>query len=167
MVMNKTLKLLAGLLFISAMAGCIAEDYDVGVPTAILHIDAHILSRDVQLTEANVSWDSSSGKVEESIDDIEGYASSQDEIEIFPGQDVTLRFEENEENGGDIWTDPTITANLWKNGEKTEIDLDEDREFLLPTEEGNYILEATFKDDENTAQYVANIAIKDDTDTSS
>ncbi|MBA2176093.1 hypothetical protein H0266_14445 [Halobacillus locisalis] len=161
------MRLCAGLLLIWTLAGCIGEDYDVGVPKAILHIDAHILSRDVPLTEANVSWDSSSGKVEETIDDIEEYASTQDEIEIFPGQDVTLRFEENEENGGDIWTDPTIKANLWTNGEKTEIDLDEDREFLLPTEEGNYILEATFKDDENTAQYVANIVIADDTDTSS
>ncbi|RWZ60633.1 hypothetical protein EQV77_04885 [Halobacillus fulvus] len=160
--MSKTLKLLAGLLLISALAGCIAEDYDVGVPTAHLHIDAHILSQTVQLTEANVSWDSSSGDVDEKIEDLEQYGLSQDEIKIFPGQDASLDFKENKENGGDIWTNPTITAALWKNGEETKLDLNEQREFQFPTEEGNYILEATFKDERNVAQYVGNVVIDDD-----
>lgn len=166
MVMNKTLKLFAGLFFISVLAGCFGEDYDVGVPTAHLNIDAHVLSQSVQLTEANISWYSSNGKVEETIDDIEEYGQSRDEIKVFPGQDASLDFKENKENGGDIWTDPTITAVLWKNGEKIKLDLNQHREFRFPTEEGNYILEATFKNESNAAQYVGNIVINDDTHTS-
>ncbi|GEN52332.1 hypothetical protein [Halobacillus faecis] len=166
MVMNKTQKLFAGLLFLSVLAGCIGEDYDVGVPTAHLNIDAHVLSQSVQLTEANISWYSSSGEVEEKIDDIEEYGQSQGEIKVFPGQDASLDFKENKENGGDLWTDPTITAVLWNNGEKIKLDLNEYKEFRFPTEEGNYILEATFEDERNKAQYVGNIMIIDDTQTS-
>ncbi|SFF64361.1 hypothetical protein SAMN05216353_10439 [Halobacillus alkaliphilus] len=161
--MRKSLKLILGMFFFFALIGCIAEDYDVGVPTAHLYIDAHYLSQSVQLTEANISWSSSNGKVEETFDDIEEYGRSQGEIKVFPGQDASLEFKENKENGGDIWSAPTITAVLWKNGEKIKIDMNEYREFRFPTEEGNYILEATFKDESNTAQYVGNIVINDDT----
>ncbi|MYL71798.1 hypothetical protein GLW00_13105 [Halobacillus litoralis] len=164
--MKKTLILFAGLFLISVVAGCFGEDYDVGVPTAHLHIDAHVLSQSVQLTEANIHWYSSSGKVEDTIEDIEEYAQSQDEIKIFPGQDASLDFKENKENGGDIWSAPTISAVLWKNGEKTEIEMNEQREFQFPTKEGNYVFEASFKDGSNAAQYVGNIVIKDDTQTS-
>ncbi|MBN9653200.1 hypothetical protein J0K78_02900 [Halobacillus sp. GSS1] len=158
--------LFAGLFLISVLAGCIGEDYDVGVPTAHLNIDAHVLSKSVQLPEANINWYSSSGKVEETIEDIEEYVQSQDEIKVFPGQDASLDFKENKENGGDIWSAPTIAAVLWKNGEKIKIEMNEQREFQFPTEEGKYIFEASFKDGSNAAQYVGNIVIKDDTQTS-
>ncbi|MDN7227327.1 hypothetical protein QWY15_08495 [Planococcus sp. N064] len=48
--MKLYLKLLIGLLFTSALTGCIGEDYDVGVPTAHLYND----TGDMQLTEANI-----------------------------------------------------------------------------------------------------------------
>lgn len=146
-----------GVLFIFLLTGCIGEDYDVGVPAAHLHARSKI--NPTQLTEANVSWSSSSGEVDETIDNIEEFGLAQEEIRVAPTQKASLEFKENEENGGDIWTDPTITASLWKNGKQTTINLKDNREIHFPTVEGNYVLEVNFIDSANKAQYIGNIII--------
>lgn len=158
--MNKLLKLFVAMLFIFALTGCIGEDYDVGVPTAHLQLEIGLQNQQTQLTEANISWSSSSGDVEETIDNIEEFGLSQDEIRVSPNQEASLEFKENEENGGDIWTEPTITATLWKNGEQIDIELNDYREFQFPINEGNYVLEVKFIDSEDSAQYVGNIVIE-------
>ena len=158
--MNKFLKLFVGMFFIFALIGCIGEDYDVGVPTAHLQSKIGLQDQQTQLTEANISWSSSSGDVEEKIDNIEEFGLSQDEIRVSPNQEASLEFEENEENGGDIWTDPTITAALWKDGEQINIELNDDRVFQFPTNEGNYVLEVKFINSADNAQYLGNIVIE-------
>ncbi len=145
---------------IAVLTGCFGEDYDVGVPTAHLHLEIGLQNQQTQLTEANISWSSSSGDVEEKIDNIEEFGLSQKEIRVSPNQEASLEFKENEENGGDIWTDPTITATLWKNGEQIDIEFNEYREFQFPVNEGNYVLEVKFIDSEDSAQYVGNIVIE-------
>ncbi|MFD1021011.1 hypothetical protein [Thalassobacillus hwangdonensis] len=156
------MRLLIAILFIFALTGCIAEDYDVGVPTAHFKTDTHldIGAQNVQLTEANIDWSSSSGEVDEKVADIEAFGLSQEEIEVFAEQEASIHFTPNKENGGDIWTDPVITAALWKNGEQIEIDLNESREFQLPQDLGNYVLEVTFTDESNTSQYVGNMVVQ-------
>ncbi|WP_217642376.1 hypothetical protein [Bacillus sp. OK048] len=42
--------------------------YFVGVPTAHLQLEIGLQNQQTQLTEANISWSSSSGDVEETID---------------------------------------------------------------------------------------------------
>ncbi|MFG6117822.1 hypothetical protein [Thalassobacillus sp. B23F22_16] len=160
--MGKAWNLFLGMFVIFALTGCIAEDYDVGVPTAHLSAESHLVagSQYIQLTEANIDWRSSSGEVEENIGNIEEFGLSQEKINVFPNQEASVEFEENKENGGDIWTDPTITAALWKNGEKTDINWNEYREFQFPANKGNYVLEVTFTTGNKTAQYVGNIVIE-------
>ncbi|QNF29893.1 MULTISPECIES: hypothetical protein [Metabacillus] len=157
--MYKLLKLFVGMLFIFALTGCFGEDYDVGVPTALLQLEIGLQDQQTQLTEANISWSSTSGDVEKTIDNIEEFGLSQDKIKVSQNQDASLEFKENEENGGDIWTDPTVTATLWKNGEQIDIELNDNREFQFPTNEGTYVLEVKFIDSANSAQYVGNIVI--------
>ncbi|WP_205853827.1 hypothetical protein [Planococcus maitriensis] len=113
------------------------------------------------LTEANISWSSSTGEVTEKIEDIEELGLSQEPVKVSPNQPATLDFKENEENGGDIWTDPTITAALWKDGEETKLELDDISEFRFPQTEGNYVLEVEFIDRANEAQYLGNIVIEE------
>ncbi|WP_198030033.1 hypothetical protein [Oceanobacillus manasiensis] len=151
------LTIFAGVLFIFVLTGCIGEDYDVGVPVA--HLQVGLQNHPTQLTEANVSWSSSNGVIDETIDNIEEFGLAQEEIRVSPNQKASLEFKENEENGGDIWTNPTITASLWKNGKQTNIDLKDKREFHFPTSEGNYVIEVNFIDSANKAQYIGNIVI--------
>ena len=154
--MRVDLKLLIGLLLVLTLTGCIGEDYDVGVPTAHLMFD----SADIQLTEANISWETQSENVHETIEDVQEFGLSQDEISVSVNQDATFDFKENEKNGGDIWTDPEITAVLLHDGQRIELEMNESREFRFPTSKGNYVLEVTFINSAGTAQYVGNILIQ-------
>lgn len=133
----------------------------MGVPRAFLLEDDGLRGHPMQLTEANISWSSSSGDVSETIEDIEEFGLSQEATTFSPNQPASLDFKENEENGGDIWTDPTITAALWKDGEETKIELDNSREFRFPQTEGNYALAVKFIDRDNEAQYAGNIVIEE------
>jgi len=154
--MNTFLKLLIALSSSFTLIGCFAEDYDVGVPTAHLNFDM----MSVELTEANISWNTASEDVQRKIENIEEYASSLDEIKVFSDQKVSLEFKENEDNGGDIWTDPRITVALLKDNKRIELALEDYGEFQLPTNKGSYVLEVEFINSAGSAQYVGNIAIQ-------
>ncbi|MGE1103833.1 hypothetical protein [Peribacillus simplex] len=154
--MKLYLKLFTGLLFVLTLTGCIGEDYDVGVPTAHLYIE----SIDIQLTEANISWDTESEDVQEKIEDVQEFGLTQDEIKVSANQEATLDFKENKKNGGDIWTDPEITAVLLNSEEKIEIKMKDSREFRFPSKKGNYVLEVEFKSSAGSSQYVGNILIQ-------
>lgn len=154
--MKVFVNLLIGLLFAFTLTGCIGEDYDVGVPTAHLNFD----HSSVQLTEANISWKTASEDVQKSIEDIKKYASSLDEIKVLPGQKTSLDFEENEKNGGDIWTDAQVSAFLLKDDARIELEFDDFREFQFPNDKGSYVLEVKFSSTAGSAQYVGNVSIE-------
>ena len=154
--MKLYLKLPIALLFVLVLTGCFGEDYDVGVPTAHLYFG----NADIQLTEANISWETQSENVHETIADVQELGLSQDEIKVSANQEATLDFKENEKNGGDIWTDPRITAVLLNDEEQIEIKLNDSREFTFPSDKGNYVLEVEFESTAGIAQYVGNILIQ-------
>lgn len=135
----------------------IGEDYDGGVPIAILYID----NSHVRLTEANINWNAASMGVQGTIGDIEEYGSSLNAIEVSSGGKVFLDLTENVENGGggDIWTDSKLTVSLLKDDERIELELDESREFRIPKNTGNYILEVEYVNSAGNAQYVGNVII--------
>ncbi|CEG27113.1 hypothetical protein [Bacillus sp. B-jedd] len=144
------------LVFVTSLAGCFAEDYDVGVPTAHLNFDI----TSVQLKEANISWKTASENVQKTVKDIDKFVSSLDELKVFSGQKGILEFKENEKNGGDIWTDPDISVALLKNSIRIEIPLDDSGEFQFPSNKGSYILEVDFKNSAGKVQYIGNIVIQ-------
>jgi hypothetical protein len=126
------------------------------VPTA--HLNLGISS--VKLTEANISWNTASEDVQKAIDDIQEFTLSLNGIKVFPNQEASLDFKENEENGGDIWTDPKITVALLKDDQRIEVQLDDLREFQFPANKGSYVLEVEFINSAGSAQYVGNIVIE-------
>ncbi|MGG3928601.1 hypothetical protein ABET51_21835 [Metabacillus fastidiosus] len=154
--MNGFLKLFVGWCLVFTLTGCFGEDYDIGVPTAHLNLDIS----SVQLTEANISWVTASEDVQQKIEDIEKFASSLDKIKVFSNQKASLDFKENEENGGDIWTDPKITVSLLKDDQRMELPLDDSREFQFPTNKGSYILEVEFVNSAGSARYLGNVLIQ-------
>ena len=147
-----------GLFVMSLLTGCIGEDYDVGVPTA--YIEVTIGSNDLEypLTKANIIWESSSGKENHVVKDIEEFGLKQEEIWVFANQAVRFVVKENEENGGDSWPN-SISIKRWKDGEKTNIDVNENGEFKIPDIEGNYLLEVLINNSTNRAQYLGNVVI--------
>jgi hypothetical protein len=153
--MRKYLSFMISLTFIFLLSGCLGEDYDVGVPTA--HLGLGTISK--QLTEASISWDTARENVLQTIDDIKEFALSKGEIKIFPNQQASLEFKENEENGGDIFTDEKITVAIWKDGQRIELERNDRNEFQFPTEKGHYVLEVNFSSTAGQAQYVGNIVI--------
>lgn len=155
--MKHLLRFFTGIFLLITLAACLGEDYDVGVPSAYLQEVGLI---QLELTKATIDWNSSSGKEQQKVENIQEFGFSQDKIYVSPNQKATLDFQENEKNGGDIWTDPKITAALWKNGEQISIELNEYLEFQFPASEGNYVLEVKFMNSENTAQYVGNVIIQ-------
>lgn len=154
--MKLYLKLFIGVFLVLTLTGCFGEDYDVGVPTA--HLSFGMI--DIQLTEANIDWETQSENVHETIDDVQEFGFSQKEIKVSANQKATLDFKENEKNGGDIWTDPEITAVLINNGQRIELELNDAREFSFAADQGNYVLEVEFVNSAGSAQYVGNILIK-------
>lgn len=155
--MKVFLKLLMGLLFAVTLTGCFGEDYDVGVPTAHLYLG----TTSIQLTEANISWNATNEDAKlQTIDDIQEFGLSQDEIKVFPNQEASINFKENEKNGGDIWTDPEITVALLKEELEIEIKMNDFREFRFPEKEGNYVLVVEFKNSAGSVEYVGNIIIQ-------
>lgn len=149
-------KLLTIFFFVLILTGCFGEDYDVGVPTAHLNLGI----ADIQLAEANISWETQSENVHETIDDVLKFGLSQDRIKVSANQEASVDFKENEKNGGDIWTDPKITAALLNDGHRIELELNDFREFRFPTSKGNYVLEVIFTNSAGTAQYVGNLMIQ-------
>lgn len=151
-------RLFIGMFLIFILTGCIGEDYDVGVPTA--HLYSEDLATTLQLTEGNISWSSSSGDVDQKIDDIQELGLSQEKMKVTANEKVSLDFQENVRNGGDIWTDQKITVALLKDEQRIELELHEDREFQIPNNKGSYVLEVVFTSSRGTAQYVGNILIQ-------
>jgi hypothetical protein len=147
---------LVGLSIVFSLSGCFGEDYDVAVPTAHLNLDLS----SVQLTEANISWETASEDVQQKIEDIEEFASTLDEIKVFSKQKSSLDFKENEENGGDIWSDPKITVALLKDDQRIELPLADSRELQFPATKGRYVLDVEFKNSAGTAQYLGNVLIQ-------
>lgn len=121
-----------------------------GVPTAYLYLDIG----DIQLTEANISWETQSENVHETIEDVQEFGLSQDEIKVSANQEATLDFRENEKNGGEI------TAVLISGEKQIEIELKNLREFRFPSDKGSHVLEVLFESQAGRAQYVANILIQ-------
>ncbi|WP_238602014.1 hypothetical protein [Lysinibacillus parviboronicapiens] len=158
--MKVFMKLFTGMFLVFILTGCIGEDYDVGVPTAHLHVESFTPS--VQLTEANINWGASSEDVHQTIEDIQKFGLSQDEIKIFANEQATVEFEENEENGGDIWTDPEtqILVALLKDKQRTKLKINDFSEFLFPTNKGRYVLVVEFISEKGSAQYVGNVLIQ-------
>lgn len=136
----------------------IGEDYDGGVPFAQLYMGNEHFS----LAKGNTSWSTTSGSSEQTIKDIEEYASSMNAINVSSGRKVFLGFTKNKENGergGDIWMDSKITVSLLKGDERIELELDESNEFYFPKNTGNYVLEVEFESPAGKAQYVGNVTI--------
>lgn len=53
-----------------------------------------------------------------------------------------------------------LTIYLWKQDEKTKLELDKNRHFNFPKEKGEYLIEVDLLTDKGAAGYVGNVAVE-------
>lgn len=153
-------KYLLGLTILSTLilTACFGEDYDVGVPTAALYTPGVAIHKD--LTESNVNWSSSDGDVKKEVQDLQAFTKDLPYTYFPINEQVQIDFRENKKNGGDIWTDPSITAYLIaEDSTITQLKVSDTIEVTLPSTPGNYTFVTKFSSQSGRAEYVGNIIL--------
>ncbi|WP_301107663.1 hypothetical protein [Sporosarcina sp.] len=149
--MNAALKLCIAIICAFLLTACFGENYDFSPPT-VLVMDPSSLE-DEELTETNIDWDSDE-HYKKTTDDYVTFANSLEALQYEAEQQLTIEFDSQD------FAISELLVSVWKNGEKTELELRDDRSFHLPAEPGEYILEVELVSDTGEAQYVGNILLK-------
>lgn len=144
--MKKILNALGlGILFL--LTGCIGEDYDFTPPSVTL------FESDIPLKEANIDWNSDK-QYKKETKDILFLAKKQKQISVSPNQQDLITFDSE-----DFKVDE-LTIYLWKQDEKTKLELDKNRLFHFPKEKGEYLIEVDLLTDKGTAEYVGSVVVE-------
>lgn len=149
--MKAALKLCIGILCAFVLTACFGENYDFSPPTVLLMNPSSL--EDEELTETNIDWDSDE-HYKKTTNDYVMFASSLDPLQYEAEQQLTIGFDSQD------FAIHELLVFVWKNDEKTEVELQEDRSFHLPAEPGEYILEVELESNSGEAQYVGNILVK-------
>lgn len=134
-----------GILFL--LTGCIGEDYDFTPPSVTL------FESDIPLKETNIDWNSNK-QYKKETKDILLLAKKQKQISVSPNQQDLITFDSE-----DFEVDE-LTIYLWKQDEKTKLELDKNRRFHFPKEKGAYLIEVDLLTDKGTAEYVGNVVVE-------
>lgn len=148
----RVIKLFLGIIIVSSLTGCIGEDYDFSPPTVTV---MNGQNETIELAEANIDWDYDD-KYNKETEDIYSLAKEQDTLYLKPGAKVSYGLE----NGHFNPSGKGITISVWKNDQKTELELKDVQAFSLPNEIGDYTLVFDLNTDKGNAQYVGNISIQ-------
>lgn len=137
------------ILIFSILSGCIAEDYDF-TPPSIALLGSSVVDQG-ELAEANIKWDSDKAYRKET-EDISSLAKEQEVIYLSSGEQVQLVLD----NQDFLLED--LSAYVMKGDERIDLRVSE-FEFVLPEEQGEFVLVVDLLSDRGSAQYVGNIII--------
>lgn len=137
--------MLLGILFL--LTGCIGEDYDFTPPSVTL------FESDIPLIEANIDW-SSDKQYKKETKDILLLAKKQKQMSVSPNKQDLITFDSED---FEVYE---LTIYLWKQDEKTKLELDKNRHFNFPKEKGEYLIEVDLLTDKGDAEYVGNVAVE-------
>lgn len=137
------------ILIFSILSGCIAEDYDF-TPPSITLLGSSVVDQG-ELAEANIKWDSDKAYRKET-EDISSLAKEQEVIYLSSGEQVQLVLD----NQDFLLED--LSAYVMKGDERIDLRV-RDYEFVLPEEQGEFVLVVDLLSDRGSAQYVGNIII--------
>ncbi|MCM3596027.1 hypothetical protein M4D55_09555 [Metabacillus idriensis] len=150
--MGKLLKIITCIFLMYLLTGCIAEEYDFTPPAVTLSTSDSIQSE--ELKEANVHWTGENSKLlERKTEDFLSFAREQKQLSFTAGQRIDLLFDSED------FVVEELAVSVWKNDEKIDLELDEQRSFYFPKEKGKYAIVVELETDRGSAQYVGNIAI--------
>ncbi|MGG4491253.1 hypothetical protein [Metabacillus idriensis] len=150
--MGKLLKVITSVFLMYLVTGCIAEEYDFTPPSVTLSNSESIQSE--ELKEANVDWTGENSKqLQKKTEDFLSFAREQKQLSFSAGQRIDLLFDSED------FLVEELDVSVWKNEEKIELKLDENRSFYLPKEKGEYAIVVELETDRGFAQYAGNIDI--------
>lgn len=150
--MNVFKKLFMGLFLVCLLTGCIGEEYDFTPPTVTLN---DYPSLNEELIEANINWRvENNEQLEKETEDILSFARDQKQFHINSGQKVSYDFDNQD------FAIEELNVSVWKNDKEIKLDLNNERSFYFPKEEGEYVIVFDLRSDRGIAQYVGNIAIQ-------
>jgi hypothetical protein len=149
--MNGFLKLFMGLFLAFTLTGCIGEEYDFTPPTVT--ISTAIESRNkqsIELEEVNIDWNSDKHYKKETVD-ILSFARDQKPVSFKSGQKVDYDFDSQD------FAIEELNVSIWKNNKEIKLEINDDRSFHLPIDEGEYVIVFDLRSDKGMAQFVGNI----------
>ncbi|MBM7602722.1 hypothetical protein JOC75_000692 [Metabacillus crassostreae] len=148
----RVIMLILGLFIVSSLTGCFGEDYDFSPPTVTV---MNGQDETIELAEANIDWYHDS-KYNKETENIYSFAKEQDTLYLKAGDEASYSLE----NGHFNPSGKGISISVWKNDQKTELELKDVQTFSLPKEIGDYTLVLDLNTDKGNAQYVGNISIQ-------
>ncbi|CEG26495.1 hypothetical protein [Bacillus sp. B-jedd] len=151
--MNRSFKVILGLLFFFTLTGCFGENYDFSPPTVSV-INPNGSNEQEELAEANIEWEYDK-KYNKETEDLVSLARKQNKMYFNPGQRVEISMENGDFNPNGIM------VSVWQNEKKIDLKYQKnDQSFYLPKEKGEYIIVVDLHADSGDAQYVGNIVMQ-------
>ncbi|PZX01261.1 hypothetical protein C7437_1173 [Psychrobacillus insolitus] len=149
--MNGFLKLFMGFFLTFTLTGCIGEDYDFSPPTVTIStVSESMNEQSIELEEVNIDWDSDKHYKKET-EDILSFAREQKPVSFKSGQKVDYGFDSQD------FAIEELNVSLWKNNKEIKLEINDDRSFHLPKDEGEYVIVFDLRSDKGIAQFVGNI----------
>lgn len=149
--MKRYLSLIVVVLSAFSISGCIGENYYFTPPTVSFSGDSGVY----ELKEANVSWQGENGKpITKETKNIQKSAMKQKKMNATSQQPVKILLDNTDEELKEL------TVTVWKGNEKIQVlELTIQREFKLPKEQGEYVIELNLRTASGKAQYIGNIDV--------
>lgn len=151
--MNGFLKLFMGLFLVFILSGCIGEEYDFTPPTVTIStVIESINNQSIVFEEVNLDWDSDKHYKKETKDII-SLAKEQKPVSFKSGQKVDYDFDSQD------FAIEEVNVSVWENDKEIKLELNDDRSFHLPKEEGEYVIVFDLRSTNGSAQFVGNIVM--------
>jgi len=149
--MKGFLKLFMGLFLAFTLTGCIGEEYDFSPPTVTISAVVESMNeQSIELEEVNIDWDSDENYKKET-EDILSFAREQKSVPFKSGQKVDYDFDSQD------FAIEELNVSVWKDNKEIKLEINDDRSFHLPKEEGEYVIVFDLRSDKGIAQFVGNI----------
>lgn len=149
--MKGFLKLFMGLFLAFTLTGCIGEEYDLTPPTVTISTVTESMNvQSIELEEANTDWVSDKHYKKET-EDILSFAREQNPVSFKSGQKVDFAFDSQD------FSIEELNVSVWKDKKEIKLEINDDRSFHLPKEEGEYVIVYDLRADSGIAQFVGNI----------
>ena len=102
-----------------------------------LTVSESMNEQSIELEEVNIDWDSDKHYKKET-EDILSFAREQKPVSFKSGQKVDYGFDSQD------FAIEELNVSLWKNNKEIKLEINDDRSFHLPKDEGEYVIQLTF-----------------------
>ena len=133
------------------LTGCIGEEYDFTPPTVTIStVIESVNVQSIELEEVNIDWNSDKHYKKETKD-IVSFAREQIPVSFKSEQKVNYDFDSQD------FAIEELNVSVWENDVEIKLEVNDDRSFHFPKEEGEYVIVFELRSNNGIAQYVGNI----------